>query len=76
MLIKACLNGGTTRQQHPAVPLTPDELAVDARDAVRAGAGAIHVHPRDASGDETLEAAGSSPLSARSGPRSRRRPSG
>jgi uncharacterized protein (DUF849 family) len=57
MLIKACLNGGTTRQQHPAVPLTPDELAVDARDAVRAGAGAIHVHPRDASGDETLEAA-------------------
>jgi uncharacterized protein (DUF849 family) len=56
MLIKACLNGGTTRLQHPAVPLTPDELAADARDAVRAGAGAIHVHPRDSSGDETLEA--------------------
>jgi uncharacterized protein (DUF849 family) len=55
MLIKACLNGGTTRQQHPSVPRTPDELAADAGDAVRAGAGAIHVHPRDASGDETLE---------------------
>jgi uncharacterized protein (DUF849 family) len=55
MLIKACLNGGTTRQQHPSVPRTPDELAADAQDAVRAGAGAIHVHPRDASGDETLE---------------------
>ena len=56
MLIKACLNGGTSRRQHPAVPRTPEELAADARDAVRAGAGAIHVHPRDASGDETLEA--------------------
>ena len=55
MLIQACLNGGTTRQQHPSVPCTPDELAADARDAVRAGAGAIHVHPRDASGRETLE---------------------
>jgi uncharacterized protein (DUF849 family) len=55
MLIKACLNGGTTRQQHPSVPRTPGELAADAQDAVRAGAGAIHVHPRDASGGETLE---------------------
>lgn len=56
MLIKACLNGGTTREQHAAVPLTPAELAADARDVVQAGAGAIHVHPRDASGNETLEA--------------------
>jgi uncharacterized protein (DUF849 family) len=56
MLIKACLNGGTTRQQHPAVPRTPAELAADALEAARAGAGAIHVHPRDASGNETLEA--------------------
>ncbi len=55
MLIKACLNGGTTRLQHPSVPRTPAELAADASEAVRAGAGAIHVHPRDASGDETLE---------------------
>jgi uncharacterized protein (DUF849 family) len=55
MLIKACLNGGTTRQQHPSVPRTPGELAADAQEAVRAGAGAIHVHPRDASGEETLE---------------------
>jgi uncharacterized protein (DUF849 family) len=55
MLIKACLNGGTTRQQHPSVPRTPPELAADARGAVQAGAKAIHVHPRDASGAETLE---------------------
>ena len=56
MLIKACLNGGTTRDQHPAVPQTPAELAADAEAAVRAGAKVIHVHPRDASGAETLEA--------------------
>ena len=56
MLIKACLNGGTTRAQHPSVPQTPAELAADAAAAVRAGAGAIHVHPRDSSGAETLDA--------------------
>jgi uncharacterized protein (DUF849 family) len=55
MLIKACLNGGTTREQHPAVPQTPDELAADAAAAVAAGAGAVHVHPRDVGGAETLE---------------------
>jgi uncharacterized protein (DUF849 family) len=56
MLVKACLNGGTTRQQHSSVPQTPDELAADAAAAVSAGAGVIHVHPRDAAGKETLDA--------------------
>jgi uncharacterized protein (DUF849 family) len=56
MLIKACLNGGTTREQHPAVPRTPDELAAAAQEAVRAGAAVVHLHPRDASGNETLDA--------------------
>ena len=56
MLIKACLNGGTTRDQHPAVPQTPGELATAAAEAVGAGAHVIHVHPRNASGAETLEA--------------------
>jgi uncharacterized protein (DUF849 family) len=56
MLVKACLNGGTTRQQHAAVPQSPAELAADARAAVQAGAGAIHIHPRDASGVEVLAA--------------------
>jgi len=56
VLIKACLNGGTTRAVHPSVPQTPDELAADASAVVRAGAGAVHIHPRDASGTETLDA--------------------
>ena len=54
MLIQASLNGGTTRAEHPAVPLTPAELAAEARAAAAAGARAIHVHPRDLSGAQTL----------------------
>ena len=56
MLIKACLNGGRTRDEHPSVPQTPAELAAEAAAAVRAGAGAVHLHPRDPSGAETLDA--------------------
>ena len=31
MAVMACLNGGRTRAEHPAVPLSPAELAADAR---------------------------------------------
>lgn len=55
MLIQAALNGGTTRADHQRVPLSPAELASEARDAQRAGAGALHLHPRDPSGEQTLE---------------------
>lgn len=55
ILIKACLNGNRTRAEHAAVPLTPAELARDAKAAIEAGAGAFHIHPRDESGAETLE---------------------
>ena len=53
-LLKACLNGDRPRGAHPALPLTPDDLARDAKAAVKAGAQALHVHPRDASGKQTL----------------------
>jgi uncharacterized protein (DUF849 family) len=56
VLLKACLNGGITRDEHPSVPQTPAELAADAAAVVAAGAGAVHLHPRDASGAETLDA--------------------
>jgi uncharacterized protein (DUF849 family) len=57
MRVKACLNGARTRAEHPAVPLTPAELAADATAVRRAGAFAVHVHPRDARGVQTLDAA-------------------
>ena len=55
MLVQACLNGGRRRAEHPAVPLSPDEIARDAARAVAAGAAALHVHPRAADGSETLD---------------------
>ena len=55
MLVKACLNGGRTRDEHPAVPITSEEVAADAREARDAGAGAVHVHPRAKDGLETLD---------------------
>lgn len=56
MLIKACLNGSRAPGTHPALPLTPDQLARAARLAVDAGAGALHVHPRRADGTQSLDA--------------------
>jgi uncharacterized protein (DUF849 family) len=52
--IKVCLNGGRHRHEHPAVPLTPGESAVFAAAAVAAGAEAVHLHPRDTAGNESL----------------------
>ena len=53
-LLKACLNGARSRADHPAVPITPDDLARDAKAVVAAGARALHVHPRDPSGKQTM----------------------
>lgn len=55
MWLQACLNGGRTPAEHPAVPLTPEALAADALRVVAAGADALHLHPRDAAGLESLE---------------------
>ena len=53
-LLKACLNGARTRADHPGVPITPDDLARDAKAAVAAGAQALHIHPRDSGGKQTM----------------------
>jgi beta-keto acid cleavage enzyme len=53
-LIKACLNGARAPGEHPALPLTAAQLAAEGAAAVAAGAHALHIHPRDADGRETL----------------------
>ncbi|MEU1644654.1 3-keto-5-aminohexanoate cleavage protein [Micromonospora zamorensis] len=53
-MLKACLNGGRNGDAHPAVPVTPAELAADAARCASLGVAAVHVHPRDASGVESL----------------------
>jgi uncharacterized protein (DUF849 family) len=53
-LLKACLNGARGPAQHPALPVTPDQLARDSLAAQKAGADAVHLHAKDADGADTL----------------------
>jgi len=53
-MLQAALNGARGTGEHPALPITPDQLAADARAVRAAGAQALHVHPRDARGAESL----------------------
>ncbi len=50
-------NGGRkTKADHPAIPLTPSELARTAQACLDAGAAMIHVHVRKADGSHLLDA--------------------
>jgi uncharacterized protein (DUF849 family) len=55
MLLQAALNGPWTKSDHPAVPVSAEELARDAEGCVAAGARSIHLHPRDRGGRERLD---------------------
>ena len=55
--VKACINGARTPDQHPDLPVTPEQLAAAAVAAHRAGAQAVHMHPKTADGVDSLEAA-------------------
>lgn len=52
-LLHAALNG---ERGHPAAPRTPADIAREAREAVRAGARSVHLHPYDEKGRQTLDA--------------------
>jgi uncharacterized protein (DUF849 family) len=56
-MLQVCLNGSRSRAEFAHLPVTPDELAVAAVDAVRAGAEDIHLHPKNAAGEDTVEPA-------------------
>ena len=50
-------NGGRrTKADHPALPMTPDELAATAAACLEAGASMIHTHVRDRDGGHLLDA--------------------
>src|SRR4051794_5465568 len=55
-LLQACLNGARTREEHPALPVTPEEVVADVLRVVEAGAGAVHVHVKDDAGRDTFDA--------------------
>jgi uncharacterized protein (DUF849 family) len=55
--VKACINGARTPDQHPNLPVSPDQLAAEALAAHQAGAKAVHMHPKTADGVDSLEPA-------------------
>jgi uncharacterized protein (DUF849 family) len=55
VLLKVCSNGTREAGAHPALPLTPAQLASDTAAAVAAGAAAVHLHPRGPDGRQTLD---------------------
>ena len=52
-LLQAALNGD---RDHPAAPRTPPDIAAQARNAVDAGARALHIHAFDTDGRQTFAA--------------------
>ncbi|WP_181766062.1 3-keto-5-aminohexanoate cleavage protein [Streptomyces albidus (ex Kaewkla and Franco 2022)] len=56
-MLQVCLNGARDRSACPSLPVTAEELAGSARAAVAAGARDIHLHPKNTSGEDTLESA-------------------
>lgn len=57
-LVMAAPNGARrTKADHPNLPLTPREVAAEARACLEAGAAAIHFHARDDDGAHSLDPA-------------------
>lgn len=56
MLLKACLNGARDLAEHLRLSADARVIATEARAAVDAGAGALHVHAKDPAGRDSLAA--------------------
>ncbi len=56
VVITAALTGPMAKKSdNPGLPVTPDEIAIAAREAYEAGASVVHVHVRDAGGMPTAD---------------------
>ena len=54
MLIKAAINGGRSKTEHPSIPVSPSEIAAAVVECLNSGAFAIHFHIRSEDGRESL----------------------
>lgn len=54
VMLQGCLNGARLPEEHPRLPVSPQQLAEDARAAVAAGCEDLHVHPKNGNGHDTL----------------------
>jgi 3-keto-5-aminohexanoate cleavage enzyme len=56
LIITAALTGAeVTREQQPALPITPEEIAIAAQECAQAGASIVHVHARNPDGSPTQD---------------------
>ncbi len=56
IVITAALNGPiATKADHPGLPISPEEMAIAAENAHKAGAAIVHVHVRDENGFPTVD---------------------
>ncbi|MGE5649917.1 MAG: 3-keto-5-aminohexanoate cleavage protein [Bacillota bacterium] len=56
LIITAALTGAeVTREQQPALPVTPEEIGIAAEECARAGASIVHVHARHPDGRPTQD---------------------
>jgi uncharacterized protein (DUF849 family) len=53
--LKAAVNGGRSREAHPATPVTPEQIARDAAAVHAAGAAVVHAHARTPQGAQTID---------------------
>jgi len=53
--VKACINGARTPDEHPNLPVSPEQFAAEALAAHLAGAKAVHMHPKTPDGVDSLE---------------------
>jgi uncharacterized protein (DUF849 family) len=56
--LQACLNGVRRPEEAPGLPVTPEQLARAAVEAVAAGADGVHLHPKTPDGADTLDPSG------------------
>lgn len=54
VLLKVCVNGARLPEEHPALPVTPIEIARDCATAQAEGAQAVHLHVKDERGRDTF----------------------
>ena len=65
MIVQPCLNGSRTIGFHQRLPLTSEDIANEGASCIAAGAAELHLHPRGATGKESLAAVDTTVLSLR-----------
>ncbi|HEX4225168.1 MAG TPA: 3-keto-5-aminohexanoate cleavage protein [Pseudonocardiaceae bacterium] len=64
-MLQCCLNGTRAIADHPALPVSPAQIADDVVSLAEVGVRSVHIHPRDLAGDEALAGSRIAPTVAR-----------